>query len=119
MEKTNWIGKQSLINLFASVEEKEKIEKLESRKDEDIKQIKSMEELIEEMRDETAIRNRDNKEFYAKVEKQIAEIKSTLNVVVDEQELQKIGQMNMTELLQEMLKNLENMKEKLDEIRKD
>ena len=119
MEKTNWIGKQSLINLFASVEEKEKIEKLENRKAEDIKQIKSMEELIEEMRDETAIRNRDNKVFYANIEKQIAEIQATLNVTVSEQEKQRIGQMNMTELMQEMLKNLENMKEKIDEIRKD
>ena len=117
MEKTNWIGKQSLINLFASVEEKEKIEKLENRKAEDIKKVKTMEELISEMRDETAIRNRDNKEFYAKVERQIAEIKNTLNVVVDEQELQRIGHMNMTELMQEMLKNLESMKEKIDKIR--
>ena len=117
MEKANWIGKQALIDLFASKEEKEKIARFENRKAENVKQIKNMEELIEEMRDETVIRNRDNKEFYAKVEKQIAEIKSTLNVVVDEQELQKIGQMNMTELLQEMLKNLENMKEKIDKIR--
>ena len=56
----------------------------------------------------------ENKRYYEKVERQLAEIRSTLNYVVTEQGKQRIASMNMAELLQAMNENIAEMRASLD-----
>ena len=114
MEKTNWIGKSGLVDLFASVEKKKKIEKLEDAKVEEEETISDIIKRMEVTNEQYYI---ESKLFYADVDEKIKEIQKTLNVVVDEQEIQRISSMNITELLQEMNKNINYMKEKIDKIK--
>ena len=58
----------------------------------------------------------ENEEFYEKVNKDLDEIKSSLNYVLTEQEKQRLEQMTITEVQTEMLRLLHCMKMDLDEL---
>lgn len=58
----------------------------------------------------------ENEEFYAKLDRDLEEIKSNLNYVLTEQEKQRIQNMTITELQTEMLRVLHEMRMDLDEL---
>lgn len=61
----------------------------------------------------------ENEEFYAKLNRDLEEIKSNLNYVLTEQEKQRIQNMSLEEVQTEMLRVLGEMRMDLDKIRGD
>lgn len=90
------ISKLDWINDYKKVESKD------DAKDKDI----SLEQMIQELKKQTNDYQKKNEVFYAKVDEQLAEIKSLVRYTLSEQEKQRITSMSMTELLFEMQKNI-------------
>ena len=98
--KLNWI------NDYKMVEENEK-------------EDKSIEQMIQELKKQTHDYHRENELFYEKMNEQLAEVKSLLKYSLTEQEKQRIANLSMGELLVEMKKNLDDVKGIIDKMGRD